>query len=69
MPAPFALRAGNGLTGSIVAAAMGLFSVGAILSLFTGRSAWWSGARLLALGACAGGLTYLIGRLFGVVSG
>jgi vacuolar iron transporter family protein len=67
--APFALHAGNALAASIAAAAMGLFIVGAILSLFTGRSAWWSGARLLALGACAGGITYLIGRLFGVAAG
>ncbi|MEP7062419.1 MAG: VIT1/CCC1 transporter family protein [Betaproteobacteria bacterium] len=67
--APFALHAGNALAASIAAAAMGLFIVGAMLSLFTGRSAWWSGARLLALGACAGGLTYLIGRLFGVATG
>jgi VIT1/CCC1 family predicted Fe2+/Mn2+ transporter len=67
--APFVLHAGDALIASIACAAAGLFVVGAILSLFTGRRAWWSGARLLLLGACAGGLTYLIGHLFGVAVG
>jgi vacuolar iron transporter family protein len=43
-----------------------LFGVGAVLSLFTGRSAWLSGLRTLALGALAGGVTFAIGRLVGV---
>ncbi len=67
--APFILHARQALFASIVAAATGLFVVGAILSLFTGRRAWWSGARLMALGACAGAFTFLIGRLFGVAVG
>ena len=67
--APFALHASRALAASIAGAAVGLFAVGAVLSLFTGRRAWWSGARLLLLGACAGGLTFLIGRLFGVATG
>jgi VIT1/CCC1 family predicted Fe2+/Mn2+ transporter len=67
--APFVFGSGRALTVSIVCAAAGLFGVGAVLSLFTGRRAWWSGLRLLALGACAGGLTYLIGHLFGVTTG
>ncbi len=49
--------------------AVALFTVGAVLSLFTGRSAWFSGARMLALGALAGGVTFGIGRLFGVALG
>ena len=46
--------------------AVALFAVGAVLSLFTGRSAWLSGLRMLALGALAGGVTFAIGRLVGV---
>ena len=46
-----------------------LFGVGALLSLFTGRSAWHSGARMLALGGLAGGITYAIGRLAGIAIG
>ncbi len=43
-----------------------LFVVGATLSLFTGRNAWWSGARMLGIGVAAGAVTYLIGKVLGV---
>lgn len=43
-----------------------LFGVGATLSLFTGRNAWWSGTRMLSIGCAAGLVTYLIGKLLGV---
>ena len=46
--------------------AVALFAVGAVLSLFTGRSAWLSGLRTLALGALAGGVTFAIGHAVGV---
>src|SRR6266480_2776004 len=46
-----------------------LFGVGATLSLFTGRSALYSGARMLALGAIAGGMTFAIGHFFVVALG
>ncbi len=46
-----------------------LFTIGAVLSLFTGRSAWLSGARMLALGTLAGGITFGIGRIVGVALG
>jgi vacuolar iron transporter family protein len=47
----------------------GLFATGSIVSLFTGRSPWWSGLRMLLIGAAAGGATFLVGRLFGVIQG
>ena len=43
-----------------------LFARGATLSLFTGRSTLLSGLRMLAIGAAAGGVTFMIGRLLGV---
>jgi vacuolar iron transporter family protein len=49
--------------------AVGLFGVGAALSLFSGRNAVLSGLRLLFIGALAGGTTFLIGRLLGVSLG
>lgn len=49
-----------GLTG------IALFAVGATLSLFTGRNAWLSGVRMLAIGCAAGAVTYAIGRVLGV---
>jgi VIT1/CCC1 family predicted Fe2+/Mn2+ transporter len=41
-----------------------LFTVGAVLSLFTQRSAIWSGLRMLLIGTLAGSLTYMIGGVF-----
>lgn len=62
----------SGTTSLIVAVALTgimLFAVGATLSLFTGRSAGYSGLRMLLIGAAAGAFTYLIGTLLGVTLG
>lgn len=64
---PFLVAAGTAsLVAAVIATGVALFAVGATLSLFTGRSALWSGARMLAIGATAGAFTYLIGSLLGV---
>jgi VIT1/CCC1 family predicted Fe2+/Mn2+ transporter len=44
----------------------GLFAVGAGVSLLTGRSMLYSGARQVAIGAAAAAVTYLVGRVIGV---
>jgi len=68
--APFLLAPGpNALPIAVGVVALALFGVGALLSLFTGRNGWYSGLRMLALGAIAGGVTYLIGRIAGVSLG
>lgn len=54
---------------SIGITALCLFVIGGILSLYTGRSALKSGLRMLAIGAGAGLITYLIGNLLGVSLG
>ncbi len=54
---------------SATLALVALFAVGAALSLFTGRSALWSGFRQAGLGAVAAALTYGIGRIIGVSTG
>jgi VIT1/CCC1 family predicted Fe2+/Mn2+ transporter len=51
---------------SAALSALALFGVGAGVSLFTGRSALYSGARQVALGAAAAAVTFAIGRLIGV---
>jgi VIT1/CCC1 family predicted Fe2+/Mn2+ transporter len=64
---PFLLAHGRtALTASIVVTAVALFCVGALISLFTGRSAMRDGLRMLAIGAGAGAVTYVIGRMLGV---
>ena len=68
--APYVLGTGaNGLAWVIGLTATGLFGVGATLSLFTGRNAFYSGVRMLALGVLAGGVTFAIGRVLGVAAG
>ena len=57
---PMALGLTVGLT------AVTLFAVGALMSLFSGRSAFKGGARMLLIGMGAGAATYAIGRLVGV---
>lgn len=67
---PFVFSSGaRSLYLSVALTAAALFAVGATLSLFTGRSAWWSGARMLGIGCAAGAVTYLIGNLLGVSLG
>ena len=47
-------------------AAAGLFGTGAAMSLFSGRSPWLGGLRMLGIGALAGATVFLIGHLIGV---
>ncbi len=64
---PFLFAKGSHSIGIAIAlTALALFGVGATLSLFTGRNAWLSGARMLGIGCAAGAVTYAIGRLLGV---
>lgn len=49
--------------------AVGLFVLGSAVTLWTGRSALYSGGRQLALGLAAAGVTYGIGSALGVAIG
>ena len=60
------LTGGTALAVSIGLTSLALFAVGASVSLLTGRSALYSGARQLLIGIAAAGITYLIGSLIGV---
>ena len=65
--APYLVGSGSGaFMTSIGLAGASLFGVGAILSFFTGRGAFASGLRMLAIGAAAGAATFAIGNLIGV---
>ncbi len=67
---PFLLLSGaSALTGTLLASGISLFGVGAAISLFTGKQALLGGLRMLAIGAAAGGATWLIGRALGVALG
>jgi len=63
---PFLIGAGNGVAIAAAISGAALFVVGALLSLFSGKNAWLSGLRMLAIGAAAAAATYGIGSLFNV---
>ena len=51
---------------SLVVSAVGLFIIGAAITLMTGRSILFSGTRQVLVGIAAAALTYGIGKLIGV---
>jgi VIT1/CCC1 family predicted Fe2+/Mn2+ transporter len=68
--APFVFARGPAaLTAAVALTSVALFSVGAAMSLFSGRGAARGGLRMLLVGAAAAGATFLIGRLLGVAVG
>jgi VIT1/CCC1 family predicted Fe2+/Mn2+ transporter len=56
----------GGIGSAAIVTAIALFIVGAMLSLFTGRSALHSGLRMVLIGGAAGLITYVTGSLLGV---
>jgi vacuolar iron transporter family protein len=64
---PFLIAAGSGaVLASALVSGVALAGVGAAISLFTGRSAWRSGLRMVLIGGGAALATYLIGSLIGI---
>jgi VIT1/CCC1 family predicted Fe2+/Mn2+ transporter len=59
-------RGSSAVLVSVVIAAVAAVVVGAALSLFTGRSWWWSAFRQLAICAAAGAVTYGVGAAVGL---
>jgi VIT1/CCC1 family predicted Fe2+/Mn2+ transporter len=51
---------------SALLSAMGLFGIGSAITLFTGKSIWYSGFRQVAFGLAAAAITFGIGKLIGV---
>ncbi len=67
---PFLFLAGwPAVAASALASLAGLFAIGAAITLFTGRSVFFSGARQILVGAAAAALTYGLGALLGVSVG
>jgi len=51
---------------STIVSAIGLFIIGSAITLFTGKSIWFSGMRQVIFGLAAAAITYGIGSLIGV---
>ncbi len=67
---PFLLFSGStAFAASAGICGLALFAVGALISVFTGKTMIYSGLRMLGIGAMAAGITYAIGRLLGVSVG
>ena len=57
------MRSSAALPVSAVVCGISLFLVGAVISIFTGRSIAYSGFRMVGIGALAAGVTFGIGKL------
>jgi VIT1/CCC1 family predicted Fe2+/Mn2+ transporter len=67
---PYLITTGaSAFIASAVVCGICLFVIGGLISLFTGRNFFFSGFRMLGIGALAAGATFLIGRLLGVSVG
>jgi VIT1/CCC1 family predicted Fe2+/Mn2+ transporter len=65
--AAFLLLSGTpAIVGSVVLSGLGLFAIGAAITLLTGRGVLYSGTRQVLIGFAAAGITFAIGRLIGV---
>jgi VIT1/CCC1 family predicted Fe2+/Mn2+ transporter len=59
-------RGAAAVASSVVLSAVALFGTGAVITVFTGVSAWRSGMRQLLMGLAAAGVTFVIGKLIGM---
>jgi VIT1/CCC1 family predicted Fe2+/Mn2+ transporter len=51
---------------STISSAIGLFMIGAAITIFTGKNIWFSGLRQVFFGLAAAAVTFGIGKLIGV---
>jgi VIT1/CCC1 family predicted Fe2+/Mn2+ transporter len=64
---PFMFTSGiHAIIISVVLSAMGLFLIGAAITLFTGKNVWYSGFRQVLFGLAAAAITFGIGKAIGV---
>jgi VIT1/CCC1 family predicted Fe2+/Mn2+ transporter len=64
---PFMMFAGSlAVILSVCFSALGLFLIGAAITLFTGKNVWYSGIRQMLFGLAAAAITFGIGKLIGV---
>ena len=67
---PFLMLEGQpAVMASLAVSAVGLFGIGAMITLLTGRGVLFSGFRQLLFGLAAAGITYGVGHLVGVQLG
>jgi VIT1/CCC1 family predicted Fe2+/Mn2+ transporter len=68
--APFLFLSGTtAIIISVALSAIGLFIIGSAITLFTGKSVWYSGMRQVVFGLIAAAITFGIGKIIGVSIG
>jgi vacuolar iron transporter family protein len=64
---PYVVTSGaKAFAASALLSCLALFAVGALISIFTARGPFLSGARMLGIGLLASAITYFVGSLLGV---
>lgn len=64
---PFFFLGGTAaIIASAISSSLGLFLIGSAITLFTGKSIWYSGLRQVIFGLLAAAITFGIGKLIGV---
>ena len=64
---PFFFLGGTlAIIASAISSSVGLFLIGSAITLFTGKSIWYSGFRQVIFGLLAAAITFGIGKLIGV---
>ena len=64
---PFFFTTGfSAIAFSVAGSAVGLFIIGAAITLFTGKNVWYSGFRQVFFGLAAAAITYGIGHVVGI---
>jgi vacuolar iron transporter family protein len=67
---PFMFTSGiQAIATSVSLSAAGLFLIGSLITLFTGKNVWYSGFRQVIFGLAAAAVTFAIGHLIGVSVG
>ena len=62
----FFIGGNNAIMISAAFSTIGLFIIGAAITLFTGKNVWYSGVRQVLFGLSAAAITFMIGKLIGV---
>lgn len=62
----FFLSGTTAIVASAISSSVGLFLIGSAITLFTGKSIWFSGFRQVIFGLLAAAITFGIGKLIGV---
>jgi vacuolar iron transporter family protein len=64
---PFIFTSGfRAIAFSVILSGLGLFFIGAAITLFTNKNLWYSGFRQVLFGLLAAAITYAIGHMIGV---